>query len=66
MNTYKIARLPITLAKITVDKNSTVVFPAPLMTTIQELGAFLAHEMASVSTQTPGAANGALAAARPT
>ncbi|MFG2021729.1 hypothetical protein [Actinomadura geliboluensis] len=26
------------------DKNSTVVFPAPLMTTIAELGAFLARE----------------------
>ncbi|MDA8346508.1 MAG: slipin family protein [Thermaerobacter sp.] len=33
-----------TLAEIAVDKNSTVVFPAPLMTTIQELGAFLARE----------------------
>jgi hypothetical protein len=27
-----------------VDKNSTVVFPAPLMSTIQELGAFLKRE----------------------
>jgi hypothetical protein len=27
-----------------VDKNSTVIFPAPLMSTIQELGAFLAKE----------------------
>ena len=33
-----------TLAEIAVDKNSTVVFPAPLMTTIQELGSFLARE----------------------
>jgi regulator of protease activity HflC (stomatin/prohibitin superfamily) len=30
-----------TLAEIAVDRNSTVVFPAPLMSTIQELGAFL-------------------------
>jgi len=30
-----------------VDKNSTVVFPAPLMTTISELGAFLAREKAA-------------------
>ena len=30
-----------TLIEISVDKNSTVVFPAPLMSTIQELGAFL-------------------------
>jgi len=33
-----------TLGEIAVDKNSTVVFPAPLMTTIQEIGNFLAHE----------------------
>jgi regulator of protease activity HflC (stomatin/prohibitin superfamily) len=33
-----------TLAEIAVDRNSTVVFPAPLMSTIQELGAFLSRE----------------------
>jgi regulator of protease activity HflC (stomatin/prohibitin superfamily) len=33
-----------TLVEIAVDKNSTVVFPAPLMSTIQELGAFLGRE----------------------
>jgi regulator of protease activity HflC (stomatin/prohibitin superfamily) len=33
-----------TLVEIAVDKNSTVVFPAPLMSTIQELGAFLNRE----------------------
>ena len=33
-----------TLIEISVDKNSTIVFPAPLMSTIQELGAFLARE----------------------
>src|SRR6202161_1679866 len=33
-----------TLVEVGVDKNSTVVFPAPLMSTIQELGAFLARE----------------------
>src|SRR5580700_1976098 len=33
-----------TLAEVAVDKNSTVVFPAPLMSTIGELGAFLARE----------------------
>jgi hypothetical protein len=27
-----------------VDKNTTVVFPAPLMTTIAELGSFVARE----------------------
>jgi Membrane protease subunits, stomatin/prohibitin homologs len=37
------------LVEIGVDKNTTVVFPAPLMSTIQELGAFLARESAAVS-----------------
>jgi regulator of protease activity HflC (stomatin/prohibitin superfamily) len=43
------------LVEIGVDKNTTVVFPAPLMSTIQELGAFLAREQAAVTTlaQTP-------------
>ncbi len=36
-----------TLVEIAVDKNSTVVFPAPLMSTIGELGAFLARETAA-------------------
>jgi hypothetical protein len=38
-----------TLVEISVDKNSTVVFPAPLMSTIQELGAFLTRESAAVA-----------------
>jgi regulator of protease activity HflC (stomatin/prohibitin superfamily) len=33
-----------TLVEIGVDRNSTVVFPAPLMSTIGELGTFLARE----------------------
>jgi regulator of protease activity HflC (stomatin/prohibitin superfamily) len=33
-----------TLVEVAVDKNSTVVFPAPLMSTIAELGAFLSRE----------------------
>src|SRR5947199_10861610 len=33
-----------TLVEVAVDKNSTVVFPAPLMSTIAELGAFLQRE----------------------
>ena len=37
------------LVEIGVDKNTTVVFPAPLMSTIQELGAFLAREAAAVT-----------------
>jgi regulator of protease activity HflC (stomatin/prohibitin superfamily) len=41
------------LVEIGVDKNTTVVFPAPLMSTIQELGAFLAREQAAVTTPPP-------------
>ena len=42
------------LVEIGVDKNTTVVFPAPLMSTIQELGAFLARESAAgISASTP-------------
>ena len=37
-----------TLVEISVDKNSTVIFPAPLMSTIQELGAFLDRETGAV------------------
>jgi hypothetical protein len=42
------------LVEIGVDKNTTVVFPAPLMSTIAELGAFLAHESAAASQSNPG------------
>ncbi len=57
-----------TLVEIGVDKNTTVVFPAPLMSTIAELGSFLASEQAAAThalppgsdTNTPPAApNGA-------
>jgi regulator of protease activity HflC (stomatin/prohibitin superfamily) len=37
------------LVEIGVDKNTTVVFPAPLMSTIGELGSFLARETAATS-----------------
>ena len=37
-----------TLVEIGVDRNTTVVFPAPLMSTIQELGAFLTREATAV------------------
>src|SRR6476619_6664605 len=55
-----------TLAEIAVDRNSTVVFPSPLMSTIQELGAFLKRETTAASETTaalaapatPPAANG--------
>jgi regulator of protease activity HflC (stomatin/prohibitin superfamily) len=38
------------LVEIGVDKNTTVVFPAPLMSTIEELGAFLTREKAAATT----------------
>ena len=37
------------LVEIGVDKNTTVVFPAPIMTTISELGSFLAREAAAAA-----------------
>jgi hypothetical protein len=43
------------LVEIGVDKNTTVVFPAPLMTTIAELGSFLAREQAAATPATPPA-----------
>ena len=43
------------LVEIGVDKNTTVVFPAPLMSTIGELGAFLARETAASAAHTPPA-----------
>src|SRR3954462_14154152 len=43
-----------TLVEIGVDKNSTVVFPAPLMSTIHELGAFVARETAAAGEQPTG------------
>ncbi|HEV2639060.1 MAG TPA: hypothetical protein VGX23_28205, partial [Actinocrinis sp.] len=51
------------LVEIGVDKNTTVVFPAPLMTTISELGAFMARETAAA--KTPGAVTAPATAVRP-
>jgi len=42
-----------TLVELGVDKNSTVVFPAPLMSTIAELGAFLARESGAAGRPEP-------------
>jgi hypothetical protein len=42
-----------TLVELGVDQNTTVVFPAPLMSTIQELGAFLSREQAAGTTPAP-------------
>src|SRR6478752_687003 len=49
-----------TMVEIGVDKNTTVVFPAPLMSTIQELGAFLGRENAASAAHqlTPSHTNG--------
>jgi regulator of protease activity HflC (stomatin/prohibitin superfamily) len=44
------------LVEIGVDKNTTVVFPAPLMSTIAELGSFLASEQAA-TTHAPRTSN---------
>jgi regulator of protease activity HflC (stomatin/prohibitin superfamily) len=41
------------LVEIGVDKNTTVVFPAPLMSTIGELGSFLARETAAAAPKAP-------------
>jgi hypothetical protein len=38
-----------TLVELGVEKNTTIVFPAPLMSAIGELGAFLARESAAVA-----------------
>jgi len=44
-----------TLIEISVDKNSTVIFPAPLMSTLQEITSFITREQRS-SDETPKAA----------
>ncbi|WP_426512912.1 slipin family protein [Dactylosporangium sp. McL0621] len=46
------------LVEIGVDRNTTVVFPAPLMSTIGELGAFLAREASSATAPGPVPPNG--------
>ena len=45
-----------TLMEIGVDKNTTVVFPAPLMSTIGELGSFMARETAAAGQPVPATA----------
>jgi hypothetical protein len=58
-------RNPESLVDIGVDKNTTVVFPAPLMSTIEELGAFLAREKAAASPSLRPAAPGTTPAVVP-
>ncbi|MGH3479689.1 MAG: SPFH domain-containing protein, partial [Nocardioidaceae bacterium] len=55
-----------TLVELGVDKNSTVVFPSPLMSTIGELGAFLAREEAAAAARTPSSADDSIPAQRST
>jgi regulator of protease activity HflC (stomatin/prohibitin superfamily) len=52
------------LVEIGVDKNTTVVFPAPIMSTIEELGSFIARER-SAGAATTAATDAARGAARP-
>ncbi len=42
-----------TMVEIGVDKNSTIMFPAPLMSTIGELGAFMSREVGAAGMHTP-------------
>jgi hypothetical protein len=51
-----------TLVEIGVDKNTMVVVPAPLVSTIQELGGFLAKETAAATPEVPARGNGEPAA----
>jgi regulator of protease activity HflC (stomatin/prohibitin superfamily) len=44
-----------TMVEIGVDKNSTIIFPAPLMSTIGELGTFLAREGLAAAAGPPAA-----------
>ncbi|MDX6298802.1 MAG: hypothetical protein QOF53_16 [Nocardioidaceae bacterium] len=50
------------LVEIGVDKNTTVVFPAPIMTTIAELGSFIAGEKAAATPTAPTPPTTSLAA----
>jgi regulator of protease activity HflC (stomatin/prohibitin superfamily) len=53
------------LVEIGVDKNTTVVFPAPLMSTIEELGSFLAREKAATTGRAAPAAVSAVSVVPP-
>ena len=46
-----------TMAEIGVDKNSTIMFPAPLMSTIEEVGAFLTREARAAVSDPPATAD---------
>jgi regulator of protease activity HflC (stomatin/prohibitin superfamily) len=46
-----------TMVEIGVDKNSTIMFPAPLMSTIEEVGSFLSREAAAAVSAPPATAD---------
>ena len=46
-----------TMAEISVDKNSTVLFPAPILSTIQELGTFLSEAIGKSGSNGANGAN---------
>ena len=50
-----------TMVEIGVDKNSTIMFPAPLMSTIEEIGNFLSRERGAAVTDLPVAADASVA-----
>ena len=54
-----------TMVEIGVDKNSTIMFPAPLMSTIEEIGAFLSREAAAAVSAPPVTGDIRMAAAGP-
>jgi regulator of protease activity HflC (stomatin/prohibitin superfamily) len=56
-----------TLVELGVEKNTTIVFPAPLMSAIGELGTFLARESAAAASppQPVATANGADTSTQP-
>jgi hypothetical protein len=51
-----------TMLEIGVDKNSTIMFPAPLMSTIEEIGSFLSREAAAAVQEPPARPNPPMAA----
>ncbi len=53
-----------TLVELGVDKNTTVVFPAPLMSTIGEIGTFLVREEAAAAAQPPAVVDDSIPAQR--
>lgn len=50
-----------TLLELGVDKNTTVVFPAPLMSTIEEIGSFLTGERRATAVRSPNGSGGGAA-----